>query len=412
MKNKANRAQQAAPSTTDEHPRSRQALRRQAEAMARKRAAQSPENLEALSPEETRHTLHELRVHQIELEMQNEELRRAQAELDAARARYFDLYDLAPVGYCTVNEKGIILEANLTAATLLGVPRGELVKQPISRFIVKEDEDIYYLHRKQLFETGEPQAYDLRMVTKDGTSLWARLEATAAQNDDSAMVCRTVLSDITERKRAEEELRRSLEEKKVLLREVHHRVKNNLNVISSLLNLQSSNIQTPEQALAAFRNSSDRVMSMALVHEELYKSQNYARVDMSEYLEKLTRQLLLAYGSRGIRLSAQAEGIPLGVDTSIPCGLILNELVTNAFKHAFPKGGPGDIHVLLRTVDDDSFELSVSDNGIGLPEGYEGRGTLGLTLVRLLTKQLEGTMDISTENGTRYGIRFPRKEEA
>ncbi len=146
-------------------------LRRQAEEIAREKAAQSPENLEALSPEETRQTLHELRVHQIELEMQNEELRRAQAELDAARARYFDLYDLAPVGYCTLSEQGLILEANLTAATLLGVARGALVKQPISRFILKEDQDIYYLHRKQLFETGEPQACELRMVKKDGTRI-------------------------------------------------------------------------------------------------------------------------------------------------------------------------------------------------------------------------------------------------
>ena len=116
--------------------------------------------------------LHELRVHQIELEMQNEELRRAQAELGAARARYFDLYDLAPVGYVTVSEKGLILEANLTAATLLGVARGSLIKRPMSKFILKEDHDIYYLHRKKLFETREPQECELRMGKEDGTVFW------------------------------------------------------------------------------------------------------------------------------------------------------------------------------------------------------------------------------------------------
>ena len=142
-------------------------LRRRAEAMARGKAAPPPDDIEALSPEETRIALHQLRVHQIELEMQNEELRRAQAELDAARARYFDLYDLAPVGYCTVSEQGLILEANLTAATLLGVARNALVKQWFTSFILPEDEDIYYLHRKQLFETGEPQACFLRMVKRD-----------------------------------------------------------------------------------------------------------------------------------------------------------------------------------------------------------------------------------------------------
>ena len=153
----------------DKRPDDAAELRKHAEEIARKNTILSPEKIKSLSPEEIRQMLHELQVHQIELEMQNEELRRSQAELDAARARYFDLYDLAPVGYCTISEKGLILEANLTAAMLLGVTRDALVKQPISRFILKEDQDIYYLHRKKLFETGEPQACELRMAKNDGT---------------------------------------------------------------------------------------------------------------------------------------------------------------------------------------------------------------------------------------------------
>ncbi len=184
-------------------------LRRRAEEIARGRAAPSPENLQPISPEETRRTLHELRVHQIELEMQNEELRRAQVELDAARARYFDLYDLAPVGYCTVSEEGLILEANLTAASLLGVARGAMVGQRLTSFILPADEDIYYLRRKQLFDTGAPQACELRMVKKDGTAFWAHLEATAAEDAAGAPVCRVVISDNPEHKRAEEALRES-----------------------------------------------------------------------------------------------------------------------------------------------------------------------------------------------------------
>jgi PAS domain S-box-containing protein len=191
----------------DHRPRDAAELRKRAEEMAGEKTTRSPENLEALSPEETRRALHELRVHQIELEMQNEELRTAQAELDAVRARYFDLYDLAPVGYCTLSETGLILEANFTAATLLGVARGALGKQPITRFILREDQDIYYLHRKHLFETGEPQVCELRMVKKDGAPFWARLEATAAQDTGGAPVGRVVMSDITERKRAEDVLR-------------------------------------------------------------------------------------------------------------------------------------------------------------------------------------------------------------
>ncbi len=144
-----------------------------------------------------------LHVHQIELEMQNEELRRAHVELDAARERYFDLYDLAPVGYVTVSEPGLIQEANLTAARLLGAIRGMLVNRPLTQFISQEDQTIYYLHRKALFETGKPQVCELRMVKVDGTTIWAHLAATGAQDTDGAPVCRVVISDMTEHKLAE-----------------------------------------------------------------------------------------------------------------------------------------------------------------------------------------------------------------
>ena len=160
----------------------------------------------SVSGADSQQLLQELQIHQIELEMQNEELRRVQGELEAARARYFDLYDLAPVGYCTVNKKGVILEANLKAATLLRVARGALIKQPISRFILKEDQDSYHRHHKQLLEAGEQQAYELRMVTMDGTAFWAHLEATVAQDADGTPVFRIVMSDNPERKRMEESL--------------------------------------------------------------------------------------------------------------------------------------------------------------------------------------------------------------
>jgi PAS domain S-box-containing protein len=187
------------------------ALRRRAEEMVREQAARMPENLLTPSPEATQRSLHELRVHQIELEMQNEELRRAQSELDAARARYFDLYDLAPVGYFTLSKKGLILEANLTAATLLGAARGALVKQPISRFILKEDQEVFGRFRKRIFETGESQACELRMSKPDGASFWAHMEAAAAQDEEGASLLRITISDNPERKRAEEARRESEE---------------------------------------------------------------------------------------------------------------------------------------------------------------------------------------------------------
>ena len=183
--------------------------RARAEQIFRDRVARSAVSLDDLSPEETQLMLHELRVHQIELELQNEELRRSQLELDAAQAHYFDLYDLAPVGYCSVSKKGRILRGNLAATTLLGAARGELVGEMISRLILKEDQDIFYLNRKRVFESGEPRAFELRMVKHDGSTFWAHLAASAAQGADGASELRIALSDITERKRFEEELHRS-----------------------------------------------------------------------------------------------------------------------------------------------------------------------------------------------------------
>jgi PAS domain S-box-containing protein len=193
------------------------ALRRQAEENFRGKAVQASENPDILPPGEPRKILHELRVHQIELEIQNEELLRTQSELEAARTRYFDLYDLAPVGYCTLSEKGLILENNLTAAKLLGVTREALLKQPISRFIHKEDQDVYYFHRKQLADANLSQTCDLRMVKIDGTPFWAHLTATAVRDANGDFMSRVVINDITEQKLAEDALRKSEESLRTIL---------------------------------------------------------------------------------------------------------------------------------------------------------------------------------------------------
>ena len=175
-------------------------LRQRAEKIFQQRIVSTCANLESMPLEEIRRIIHELQIHQIELEMQNEELLRTQEQLDCQKERYFDLYDLAPFGYCTVNEKGLILEANLTASTLLGVVRGELIGQPLSYFILKEDQDIYYLHKKQLFQTGEPQSCKLRMVKKERTIFWAHLEAKVNKDVEGMPELRIVLSDISESK--------------------------------------------------------------------------------------------------------------------------------------------------------------------------------------------------------------------
>jgi len=185
------------------------ALREKAEAIFRAQSALAPKQAEAVAAETTLRALRELRLHQIELEMQNDELRRSRDALDSSRSRYFDLYDLAPVGYCTLSESGIILQANLLASSFLGVSRGALVGKPFSRFLFKEYADRYHLHRRQLLETEAPQAFELRMVSAEGKPFWVQLAATVGQEEDGATVLRVVLNDIDQRKQAEAALQKS-----------------------------------------------------------------------------------------------------------------------------------------------------------------------------------------------------------
>jgi PAS domain S-box-containing protein len=219
MKNKDNQAEKVASSpNTAGSPQTGpgqlsaeqagQTLRWLAEDIFRMKGSLSQESVKNLSPKEMQHLMHELRVHQIELEIQNEELRRVQVELEASRARFVDLYDFAPVGYLTVSEKGLILEANLTAATQLGVIRQSLIKKPLTSFILPADQDIYYRHRKALFETGAQQTCELRLLRFDSPPLWALLKATMSRDGENGKpACRVVVADIHERKQAEEKLR-------------------------------------------------------------------------------------------------------------------------------------------------------------------------------------------------------------
>ncbi|MEQ1635114.1 MAG: PAS domain S-box protein [Methylococcales bacterium] len=221
-----------------------------AEPASQNQAILMPENLEATSREDLQKALHELRVHQIELETQNEELRRIQVQLDASRERYADLYEFSPVGYCTVNESGQILEANHTAASLLGINRNTLIMQPISRFIYTEDQGTYYLLRIKLFGTGKPQAGELRMLKQDGTQYWAHLAADIIQDVDAVPLLRIVLSDITEKKQAE------------LLLNTQNDV---LEMIASGLPLQAS---LAALALAVEVHASDILCSILLLNKD------------------------------------------------------------------------------------------------------------------------------------------------
>jgi PAS domain S-box-containing protein len=410
-----------------------------------------------MAPEKTRLTLHELRVHQIELEMQNEELRQAQVELDAARARYLDLYDLAPVSYVTLSEKGLILEANLTAATLLGVARGALVKQRFTRFILKEDQDIFYRHRKQILEThsagsgqaGGSQACELRMVKKDGTAFWTGLESTAAQDPsmssgpdtDGNPMFRIVISDVSERKRAEAEKEkleaqnRQLQKSESLGRmagAIAHHFNNQLGTV--LGNLELAMMDLPRdggpvknltEAMQATRRAAE-VSGLLLTYLGQTSSQ-HEPLDLSEICRRslpLLRAALLKdvilesdLPSPGPAVSANANQIQQ----------ILTNLVTNAWEAMGEVGGA--IQVTVKTVSPDGLPaahhfplgwqqqdkahacLEVRDTGCGITDQdranlfdpffsrkFTGRG-LGLSVVLGIVRAHGGVVMVESKAG-------------
>jgi PAS domain S-box-containing protein len=214
-------------------------------------------------------------------------------------------------------------------------------------------------------------------------------------------------AEIVAHKCTEDNLDVALKEKEALIREVHHRVKNNLQVISSLLYLQSKKTGD-KNTFEIFRDSQTRVKSMALIHEKLYKSENLALIDFSEYIKNLVDYLFDSYKitHNGIGLTINADKVVLEMDTAIPCGLITNELVSNSLKHAFPENRKGEIKIELSRLKDNNIKLVVSDNGIGLKADYDKTGTLGMQLVNTLVKQIDGELRLDTCFGTRFEIIF------
>jgi len=216
--------------------------------------------------------------------------------------------------------------------------------------------------------------------------------------------------DITERKRSEELIRSSLLEKETLLREIHHRVKNNMQVISSLLRLQSRYAKDKDD-IEFFKDSQNRISSMALVHEKLYQSNNFTKIDFNVYAKDLIKSIFHSYETISSRIipSIKVENVSLGIDSAIPCGLIINELVTNSLKHAFPDGRKGEIKIFMRRTGENEYSLVVCDNGVGIAQGidFDNSSSLGLHLVKILAQnQLNGNINLNRDHGTEIKINF------
>jgi two-component sensor histidine kinase len=222
-----------------------------------------------------------------------------------------------------------------------------------------------------------------------------------------------ILRDITERKKREETLRASLREKETLLKEIHHRVKNNLQVVSSLLGLQSRAIDD-DVTRKMFHESQNRVHSMVLLHERLYQSQNLSQIGCAEYMSQLAAHLFRSYGISSTRITLMLEvGKPhMTMDSAVPCGLIVNELLSNALKYAFPDGRQGEVRIILQDGPEGRTRLVVCDDGVGLPRDVNiwNSRSLGLRLVRTLAAQLDATIELKSEGGTEVQLVFPQGE--
>ena len=340
------------------------------------------------------------------------ERQRAEAALRTSEAMFQALFEFAPDAIVVVNCAGNIVRVNAQAETMFGYRREELHSQPIERLLPERFREAHIRHRAQYCAnpSTRPMGLDLDLFgrRKDGSEFPVDIVLNASNARGELLVMSTI-RDITGRKQIEERMRASLKDKEVLLREVYHRVKNNLQVVSSLLNLQAGHVRDERDA-EMFRESRNRVRSISLVHERLHRSENLAYIDCDEYIRDLLDGLFQFYGIDGRRVTAKAEvgNVSLPLDTAIPLGLILNELLSNCLKHAFPGDGNGEIRIMLRRLAENEYELLVGDDGVGLPPGLDLQRaeTLGFQLVDTLVKQLEGEIEARAGPGAEFRIRF------
>jgi PAS domain S-box-containing protein len=338
-------------------------------------------------------------------------IKKAEEELRLSEERHRAIYDQAYIGIARIAKMGRFLLVNERLCSMLDYTAEELYRKTFYELGVQEEVeeslgDWDQLLSGRIKNFSREQTY----VRQDGDLLRTNVTVSLvrdANNNPNYFVA--VFEDITERKEYEAQLEDSIKEKEVLLKEVHHRVKNNMQVISSILNLQSSYI-SDETALAILRESQDRIKSMSFVHESLYQSKTLSEVNFSEYIQNISRNLFHSYSrpAGGIALRFDLEEVFLNLDTSIPCGLIINELVSNSLKYAFQGREKGVVVISFSKLADGKLKLIVADDGIGLPEGFdiENAESLGLQLVTTLVTQISGKMEIDRTNGTCFNIVF------
>ena len=343
-----------------------------------------------------------------------EERKQVEEEIRKERDRLQKYLDVAGVIIVTLNKRGEITLINRKGCEILGYPKRALIGKNWFDTCIPERFRSKTREAFQQIIAGNLQAseyYENPILTHSGEERIIAWHNTIL-TDKSGNPIGTLSSgeDITQRKQAEEQIKAALKEKEVLLREIHHRVKNNMQIVSSLLRLQSRYTKD-KQSLDIFKASRSRIESMAFIHEKLYQSKDLTKIDFNDYVNTLVRNLFTTYGvsTARIKLNIDIKHVSLPLDKAIPCGLIINELVSNSLKYAFPANKQGEIRITLYPTNENQLELIVSDNGISIPENIDFRNTdsLGLHLVTILAEdQLQGEISLNRTEGTEFKIKF------
>ena len=336
---------------------------------------------------------------------------KADEALRESEMRFRSLFENISDGIYVHDAKGCFLDVNHVACERLGYTREEMLKLTVADVDLDYQTELDVQEKLASAITSGPLTAESRHGTKDGKIIHVELQLSVFLHYGEELFV-TIARDITERKQVEEQMKQNLKEKEVLLSEIHHRVKNNMQVISSLLKLQSAKIED-KKYVDLFKDSENRIRSMALIHEKLYQTKDFANIDFSDYVKAVSCHIVTSYrvNPGNIKLKREIEDFPLELDHAIPCGLIINELVSNSLKHAFPKGREGEIKIALRTINDHEVELTVSDDGVGIPREIDmgNPETLGLELVQILAEnQLDGTLEFERDGGTEFRIRFKK----
>jgi PAS domain S-box-containing protein len=322
--------------------------------------------------------------------------------------------EYAPSAMVLVDGRGMMVLVNEQTERLFGYPRSELIGRSVDMLVPSAARAHHADFRHSFLSSPTPRPMrggrDLSACRADGSEFPVEIGLNPIDTGSGVMVLASIV-DITERRRAQQVLEQALQEKTVLLNEVHHRVKNNLQVITSLLNLQANTVDDP-RVRDILNESQNRLRAMALTHQLLYERKDFSRMDLGDYLDRLAQLLRGAYRSSAssveLRLERPQEPVYLDLERAIPCGLVVNELVTNAFKHAFPAQRAGTITISLHGSDD-RLTLGVRDDGVGLPDDFDFDAvkSLGLQLVPLLIDQLYGELKMVRDVGACYLITFP-----